>query len=111
MTVSPLLFHWRCCCFSSDGGGNQGEDFVGQAEEDFWAMVAQEQKAIDAKEQKRKEALLPKNQPTPIPEEGAEGSAEETKVRQLRKVLFIVGLSVFFSVLICRMPQRPDDCE
>lgn len=62
-----------------DDGGNQGEDFVGQAEEDFWAMVAQEQKAIDAKEQKRKEALLPKNQPTPIPEEGAEGSAEETK--------------------------------
>ena len=98
MTVSPLLVHWRCCCFSSDEGGNQGEDFVGQAEEDFWAMVAQEQKAIDAKEQKRKEALLPKNQPTPIPEEGAEGSAEETKVCRLRKNKKICRIECVFSL-------------
>ena len=51
-----------------------------KAEEEFWANLAQEQKEIESKEQKRREAFLPKGQPTPIPEEGAEISAEERKV-------------------------------
>ena len=53
---------------------------MGSAEEEFWANLAQEQKEIESKELKRREALLPKNKPTPIPEEGAEISSEETKV-------------------------------
>lgn len=53
---------------------------MGSAEEEFWANLAQEQKEIESKEQKRREALLPKDKPTPIPEEGAEISSEETKV-------------------------------
>ena len=60
--------------------GEEEEDLVGSAEEEFWANLAQEQKEIESKEQKRREALLPKNKPTPIPEEGAEISSEETKV-------------------------------
>ena len=40
----------------------------------------QEQKEIESKEQRRREAFLPKGQPTPIPEEGAEIVAEERKV-------------------------------
>ena len=38
----------------------------------------QEQKDIEAKERKRQAALQPKNQPTPIPEEGG----EERRVRR-----------------------------
>lgn len=56
------------------------EGLVERAEEEFWANVAQEQKEIESKEQKRREAFLPKGQPTPIPEEGAEIVAEERKV-------------------------------
>lgn len=48
----------------------EDEDFVGKAEQDFWDILSNEQKNIEAKEVKRQEAIAPKNQPTPIPEEG-----------------------------------------
>ena len=74
----PPLLHTHTHTHSEDG--EEEEDLVGSAEEEFWANLAQEQKEIESKEQKRREALLPKDKPTPIPEEGAEISAEETKV-------------------------------
>ena len=55
------------------------EDFVGKAEQDFWDTLSHEQKNVEAKEQKRREALAPKNQPSPIPEEGDE-KKEQTEV-------------------------------
>lgn len=68
-------------------GDNQeeGEDLVGEAEGDFWSAIAQEQKEIEARERKRQEAMVPKNQPTPIPEEGVDTvvSPEELKESSL----------------------------
>ena len=46
----------------------------------FLPWRPQEQKDIEAKERKRQEALQPKNQPTPIPEEGG----EDRRVRRAR---------------------------
>ena len=96
---------------------------MGSAEEEFWANLAQEQKEIESKEQKRREALLPKDKPTPIPEEGAEISAEETKVGLALTraanvscfcvfVTFTVFCCCFFSLYIfyfclCRNQVKP----
>lgn len=52
-----------------------------KAEKDFWSSISQEQKEIEAREKKRQEALQPRQQPTPIPEEGA-----ETKVSRILKM-------------------------
>ena len=76
IAFTPPTYHMHT--HSEDG--EEEEDLVGSAEEEFWANLAQEQKEIESKEQKRREALLPKDKPTPIPEEGAEISSEETKV-------------------------------
>ena len=81
---------------------------MGSAEEEFWANLAQEQKEIESKEQKRREALLPKDKPTPIPEEGAEISAEDTKVglalmraANVSCVCVFVTFTVFFCYCCC----------
>lgn len=67
-----------------DAEEEDDEDFIGQAEKEFWNLLAQEQKDIQAKEDKRREALMPKNQPTPIPEEGEErrDDAEDSTVTE-----------------------------
>ena len=55
---------------------------MGTAEEEFWASIAQEKKEIGEREKKRQEAFMPKSQPTPIPEEGAETTTGEEEVSQ-----------------------------
>jgi hypothetical protein len=52
------------------------EDQVERAENDFWASIKQDKLDFDAKERKRVEATQQKNQPTPIPEEGGDQTAE-----------------------------------
>ena len=82
--------------------GEEEEDLVGSAEEEFWANLAQEQKEIESKEQKRREALLPKDKPTPIPEEGAEISAEDTKVGlALPRAANVSCVCVFVTFTVC----------
>lgn len=68
------------------GGGDNTEqqdgDVIKKVEEEFWASVMQETKEIESREKKRQEAMMPKDLPTPIPEEGAEhmgGSGEIQK--------------------------------
>ena len=80
ITFPSTLLHTHTHTHTHSEDGEEEEDLVGSAEEEFWANLAQEQKEIESKEQKRREALLPKDKPTPIPEEGAEISAEDTKV-------------------------------
>ena len=65
---------WVCNCFPMAGGRDEEKegDPKTKAEEEFWAAIAHEKKEIETREKKRQEALQPRQQPTPIPEEGAE---------------------------------------
>lgn len=67
-----------------DNAEQQDGDLIKKVEEEFWTSVMQETKEIESREKKRQEAMMPKDLPTPIPEEGAEhmgGSGENPKVR------------------------------
>ena len=103
----PSYTHTHTYTHTHSEDGEEEEDLVGSAEEEFWANLAQEQKEIESKEQKRREALLPKDKPTPIPEEGAEISAEETKVglalpRAANVSCYAcLSLLLFFCLFVC----------
>ena len=82
-------------CFR-ENAEKQDDDLIKKVEEEFWASVVQETKEIESREKKRQEAMMPKELPTPIPEEGGEqlgGSGEVTKVKVLIE-LFENGINV-----------------